>query len=228
MAPEQVAGAEVGPAADVFAWAGVMVFAATGTPPFGRGSLPEVIRRVQYGEPLLDQVPDALRPIVAGCLDKDPARRPTMQDVLFQLIGAQPPARAARRPGAAAGPRSWRGRAALAVTCVAGATWGAAALLGGSGTHASAPTTTASTGSAALPRDGEVPRGHGEAHDASAWQEQNQREAPLHSHRVAHLRGHRASYLAAHVVPRVLPHVAAHPAPHGQAVPPSRPRAPGA
>ncbi|MFC6822152.1 serine/threonine-protein kinase, partial [Nonomuraea dietziae] len=95
MAPEQVAGAEVGPAADVFAWAGVMVFAATGTPPFGRGSLPEVIRRVQYGEPLLDQVPDALRPIVAGCLDKDPARRPTMQDVLFQLIGAQPPARGA-------------------------------------------------------------------------------------------------------------------------------------
>ncbi|MFC6902991.1 serine/threonine-protein kinase [Nonomuraea dietziae] len=110
MAPEQVAGAEVGPAADVFAWAGVMVFAATGTPPFGRGSLPEVIRRVQYGEPLLDQVPDALRPIVAGCLDKDPARRPTMQDVLFQLIGAQPPARGApagrrRRPALVAGGR---------------------------------------------------------------------------------------------------------------------------
>ncbi|MEV4164940.1 protein kinase domain-containing protein [Nonomuraea dietziae] len=160
MAPEQVAGAEVGPAADVFAWAGVMVFAATGTPPFGRGSLPEVIRRVQYGEPLLDQVPDALRPIVAGCLDKDPARRPTMQDVLFQLIGAQPPARGApagrrRRPALVAG------AAALAVTCVAGATWGAAALWGGSGTHASAPTTTAATGSAALPATGKSPAATG-------------------------------------------------------------------
>ncbi|MEU4546034.1 serine/threonine-protein kinase [Nonomuraea dietziae] len=160
MAPEQVAGAEVGPAADVFAWAGVMVFAATGTPPFGRGSLPEVIRRVQYDEPLLDQVPDALRPIVAACLDKDPARRPTMQDVLFQLIGARPPARSApagrrRRPALVAG------AAALAVTCVAGATWGAAELWGGPGTHASVPTDTASTGSAALPAKGRSPAATG-------------------------------------------------------------------
>ncbi|GAA2387985.1 protein kinase domain-containing protein [Nonomuraea africana] len=136
MAPEQLAGEEVGPATDVFAWAGVMVFAATGTPPFGRGSLPEVIRRVQYGEPHLDAVPDALRPIVARCLDKEPARRPSMQDVLFELIGGQTlprsaPARRRPRPALVAG------GAALAVTCVAAAAWGAASFWdGGAGTAA--------------------------------------------------------------------------------------------
>ncbi|MFE3451023.1 protein kinase [Nonomuraea sp. NPDC059194] len=122
MAPEQLAGAEVGPAADVFAWAGVMVFAATGTPPFGRGSLPEVIRRIQYGEPHLSGVPDALRPVVAACLAKDPARRPAMQDVLFQLIGGQAPPRTEpvrrhRRSALVAG------GAALAVACVTAGAW---------------------------------------------------------------------------------------------------------
>ena len=40
MAPEQLAGTQVGSAADVFAWASVIVFAGTGTPPFGEDSCP--------------------------------------------------------------------------------------------------------------------------------------------------------------------------------------------
>ncbi|MFD1931934.1 serine/threonine protein kinase [Nonomuraea mangrovi] len=143
MAPEQLAGMEVGPSADVFAWAGVMVFAATGTPPFGRGSLPELIRRIQYGEPHLADVPDALRPIVADCLAKDPALRPTMQDVLFRLIGDRPsggePTRSRHRPALVAG------GAALAVVCVAAAAWGAVSFWPDiTGTVAALPTSPSS------------------------------------------------------------------------------------
>ncbi|MEQ4723939.1 serine/threonine-protein kinase [Nonomuraea sp. B19D2] len=90
MAPEQLAGAPLGPAVDVFAWASVMVFAATGSPPFGNDSLPAVIRRILHDEPYLGDLPAPLRPIVLACLAKDPAARPAMQDVLLRLIGAPP------------------------------------------------------------------------------------------------------------------------------------------
>ncbi|MFG1706315.1 serine/threonine protein kinase [Nonomuraea sp. M3C6] len=91
MAPEQFAGAAVGPPADAFAWGSVMVYAATGTPPFGNDSLPAVLRRIQYDEPRLGTVPEPTRSIVYACLAKNPAARPTMQDVLFHLIGGHTP-----------------------------------------------------------------------------------------------------------------------------------------
>ncbi|GAA3230146.1 serine/threonine protein kinase [Nonomuraea helvata] len=91
MAPEQFMGAAAGPAVDVFAWGAVMVYAATGAPPFGNDSVPAVLRRIQYEEPRLDGVPEPLRSIVYACLAKDPAARPAMQDVLFQLIGGHAP-----------------------------------------------------------------------------------------------------------------------------------------
>ncbi|WP_336205045.1 serine/threonine-protein kinase [Nonomuraea sp. LPB2021202275-12-8] len=87
MSPEQLAGAALGPAVDVFAWGSVMVFASTGTPPFGNDSLPAVISRILNGEPYLGDLPEPLRAIVYACLAKDPARRPAMQDVLLRLIG---------------------------------------------------------------------------------------------------------------------------------------------
>ncbi|WP_131741176.1 serine/threonine-protein kinase, partial [Actinomadura roseirufa] len=40
MAPEQAAGRRVGPAADVFAWASTLLFAASGRPPFGTDAVP--------------------------------------------------------------------------------------------------------------------------------------------------------------------------------------------
>ncbi|SEG93225.1 Serine/threonine protein kinase [Nonomuraea solani] len=90
MAPEQFLGAPAGPAVDVFAWGSVMVYAAIGAPPFGNDSLPAVLRRIQYEEPNLGEVPEPLRSIVYACLNKNPDARPAMQDVLFQLIGARP------------------------------------------------------------------------------------------------------------------------------------------
>ncbi|MFI7635662.1 serine/threonine protein kinase [Nonomuraea sp. NPDC049400] len=106
MAPEQFMGAAAGPAVDVFAWGAVMVYAATGAPPFGNDSVPAVLRRIQYEEPRLDGVPEPLRSIVYACLAKDPAARPAMQDVLFRLIGGQtpPPPAPGRGPGHVAFP----------------------------------------------------------------------------------------------------------------------------
>ncbi|WP_223166756.1 serine/threonine-protein kinase [Nonomuraea sp. SYSU D8015] len=101
MAPEQLAGAAIGPAVDVFAWASVMVFAATGRPPFGNDSLPAVIRRILHDEPYLGDLPAPLRPIVLACLAKDPAARPSMQDVLLRLIGAPPTGPAGHQGGTA-------------------------------------------------------------------------------------------------------------------------------
>ncbi|HUR03113.1 MAG TPA: serine/threonine-protein kinase [Nonomuraea sp.] len=93
MAPEQLAGASLGPAVDVFAWASVIVFAATGVPPFGEDSLPAVINRILHNEPQVGDLPQPLRAIVLACLAKDPARRPAMRDVLLQLLGGQAPPR---------------------------------------------------------------------------------------------------------------------------------------
>ncbi|MFJ9088317.1 protein kinase [Streptomyces sp. NPDC102384] len=85
MSPEQATGQEHGPAGDVFALAGVLVFAARGSGPFGNGQAADLLYRVRYGEPDLTGVPAALVPVLARCLDKDPARRPTTYDLSAQL-----------------------------------------------------------------------------------------------------------------------------------------------
>ncbi|MCD2466588.1 PQQ-binding-like beta-propeller repeat protein [Streptomyces sp. MBT42] len=77
MSPEQASGQEHPPAGDVFALAGVLVFAATGHGPFGTGSAADLLYRVRYAEPDLTGVPEALVPVLAACLAKDPSARPT-------------------------------------------------------------------------------------------------------------------------------------------------------
>jgi serine/threonine protein kinase len=76
MAPEQIEGGTVTPAADVFAFGHVLCHAAGGAP-FGTGSPQLLLYRIIHSEPDLTTVPDPLRPIVAACLSRDPADRPT-------------------------------------------------------------------------------------------------------------------------------------------------------
>ncbi|WP_345350900.1 protein kinase domain-containing protein [Actinoallomurus liliacearum] len=93
MSPEQVTSdGPTGPASDVFSLAGVLVFAATGAGPFGAGGAQEVLYRVVYGEPDLIGVPGGLRGVLAECLVKDPAARPTPEAVLTALAPADPAA----------------------------------------------------------------------------------------------------------------------------------------
>ncbi|MGW0202084.1 serine/threonine-protein kinase, partial [Nonomuraea sp. NPDC003201] len=53
MSPEQATEGLITAASDVFAWGGVVAYAATGRPPFGSGGAPEVLFRVVHYAPEL-------------------------------------------------------------------------------------------------------------------------------------------------------------------------------
>ncbi|MEU3691222.1 serine/threonine-protein kinase [Streptomyces narbonensis] len=87
MAPEQFQRPrEVGPAADVFALGSVLVHAATGHGPFDSDSPYIVAYQVVHDEPDLTDVPEELAPLVARCLAKDPAERPTPAEIMSALM----------------------------------------------------------------------------------------------------------------------------------------------
>ncbi|MBB5784662.1 serine/threonine protein kinase [Nonomuraea jabiensis] len=110
LAPEQLSGAAVSEAADVFAWGVTMVFAATGKPAFGADSIPVVMNRILNEEPELGRMEGMLGELVGLCLSKDPAQRPSADELIVRLTG-QPAPKAAIEPvtgqqligGAAAG-----------------------------------------------------------------------------------------------------------------------------
>lgn len=81
MSPEHSTGAELTPATDVFSLGAVLSYAATGGSPFGTGAAHVLLYRATHEEPRLDGVPYALLGIVAACLDKDPARRPAVEQL---------------------------------------------------------------------------------------------------------------------------------------------------
>ncbi|MFC8275077.1 ABC transporter substrate-binding protein [Streptomyces sp. NPDC057271] len=92
LAPEQArtAGAgEVGPPSDVFSLGCVLAYATTGRRPFGTGGVAAVVYRTVHEEPDLDGVPEALLPLVTACLAKDPAERPTADEVRARLGRAE-------------------------------------------------------------------------------------------------------------------------------------------
>ncbi|MFJ7961342.1 serine/threonine-protein kinase [Streptomyces sp. NPDC096319] len=83
MSPEQVRGLHVTAASDVFCLGSVLAYAATGRQPFGATGhgLHAQLFRVAEEEPDLEGLPEALLPLVRECLSKDPARRPTPEQV---------------------------------------------------------------------------------------------------------------------------------------------------
>ncbi|WP_165950505.1 serine/threonine-protein kinase [Actinomadura sp. GC306] len=89
--PEQLSGRGIGPAADVFAWASTILFAATGRSPFGTGSPSEVMQRIVYDEVDLTGLPDSLREVLTDAFAKDPAVRPAAKDLLKRLLDENGP-----------------------------------------------------------------------------------------------------------------------------------------
>ncbi len=79
MSPEQAEGRGADPASDVFALGCVIAYAALGAGPFGTGTAAAVLYRVVHSEPALDGMPPRLREVIAACLAKDPAARPTLR-----------------------------------------------------------------------------------------------------------------------------------------------------
>ncbi|WP_052411599.1 PQQ-binding-like beta-propeller repeat protein [Streptomyces sp. NRRL S-118] len=79
LTPEQAAGEEPGPSADVFVLGLLLAYAATGTAPLPDAS------DIATAEPDLTAVPEALRPVIAECLAKAPGARPTASRVATAL-----------------------------------------------------------------------------------------------------------------------------------------------
>ncbi|MER7946560.1 serine/threonine protein kinase [Streptomyces sp. NPDC096079] len=73
LAPEQAAGGHPRPPGDVFALGAVLAYAATG-----------------HTVPERDELPPALRPVVAPCLARDPAERPSAGELMTALAPPTP------------------------------------------------------------------------------------------------------------------------------------------
>ncbi len=110
LAPEQVRGAAVTPATDVFSLGATLAYASTADSPFGHGSSEVMLYRVVHEEPQLQGVPDALAPLVRACLAKDPEERPSTLELSLRLkeIAARE-AQGAVVEGRAPAPRSAEG-----------------------------------------------------------------------------------------------------------------------
>ncbi|MET8855942.1 serine/threonine-protein kinase [Streptomyces sp. NPDC004579] len=85
MSPEQILGKGVTGAADVFSLGAVLAYAATGEPPFPGDSSASLLYKVVHEEPRLDSLEGELRELVAACLAKEPAARPTPGEVAVRL-----------------------------------------------------------------------------------------------------------------------------------------------
>ncbi|MFG2920133.1 protein kinase [Streptomyces sp. NPDC048305] len=88
MAPEQATTRrDLTGAADVFALASVIAYAAGGRPPFGEESGPAVLYRIVHEEPDLRAVRELdpeLADLVAACLAKDVEARPTASELVLR------------------------------------------------------------------------------------------------------------------------------------------------
>ncbi|GAA3345968.1 hypothetical protein GCM10020358_55140 [Amorphoplanes nipponensis] len=81
------------PAADVFAWGGVVAYAGTGRTPFSADSPPATAARILTQAPDLSGLSGPLRDLIGHALEKDPANRPSARELLDLLVdGPQRPA----------------------------------------------------------------------------------------------------------------------------------------
>ncbi|GAA3003660.1 PQQ-binding-like beta-propeller repeat protein [Streptomyces drozdowiczii] len=85
LTPEQLAGEAAGPSSDLFVLGLLLAYAATGSTPLAAGDPAGAAERIAAGDPELGDVPDSLRDLVARCLAKDPADRPTAGTVAAEL-----------------------------------------------------------------------------------------------------------------------------------------------
>ncbi|MGE5719064.1 MAG: protein kinase domain-containing protein [Nocardioidaceae bacterium] len=109
LAPETLYGEEATTASDVHSWGATVAFAATGTPPFGRGPAMAIMDRVRRGEHDLSGVPAEILPMVEAALSPDASSRPSLPAFLADLRprvgGSAPPADQLTMPLALAHPR---------------------------------------------------------------------------------------------------------------------------
>lgn len=82
VSPEEYSDAPAGPPADVYGWAMLVVYAATGAPPYGTGR-PEVLALKVLNETVdTSMLPNLLRSLVDRALAKLPETRPSSRELL--------------------------------------------------------------------------------------------------------------------------------------------------
>ncbi|MGN9839084.1 protein kinase domain-containing protein [Nonomuraea sp. H19] len=97
LAPEIIEGQEAGPEVDVHAWAGTLLFAATGQPPFGKGTLEMIFYNITAGKADVSAAPAALQPLLKAAFQRNPAKRPKAAELAektARMLPAPPPASA--------------------------------------------------------------------------------------------------------------------------------------
>ncbi|GAA3129405.1 hypothetical protein GCM10020001_058950 [Nonomuraea salmonea] len=87
MAPEQIAGDDIGPYTDVFSWGATIAFAATGQVAFEGKSIAVVLNRILNHEVDVTMMAEPLRGVVSSALAKNPADRPSADQILLRLLG---------------------------------------------------------------------------------------------------------------------------------------------
>ncbi|MBF8188420.1 glycoside hydrolase family 6 protein [Nonomuraea sp. K274] len=203
MSPEHVSGGEVGPASDIFAWGCTVAFAASGVPPFGTGSVPAVLLRIVNHPPDVRGLSGSLRDLVLAALAKDPAARPTAQELMDHLSTSTPPtvvpdassptgvsAHAGRADAAPADegtrPAGRRGKLLAAAAALVVAVAGGSAVLAWRGqsspSEAGTPATGAATGNPLRARDNVpfyAPPEPGASRQAGLWADDRPADAEL-------------------------------------------------
>jgi hypothetical protein len=90
MSPEQIGGGEVDERSDLWALGCLLFEILTGASPFQRSTSALTLVAIQKEAPDLAALPggtpEALKEMIAGCLDKDPERRPASANVVRALL----------------------------------------------------------------------------------------------------------------------------------------------
>ncbi|MGW5863907.1 protein kinase domain-containing protein [Streptomyces sp. NPDC055239] len=87
MPPERYRGQNGDGKVDVWGWGAVVLFAATGRHAFDGEIAAAVVYQVDTHEPDTSQLEEPLRSLVSASLSKDPADRPTSEQLLLSLVG---------------------------------------------------------------------------------------------------------------------------------------------
>ncbi|MDX3582397.1 protein kinase [Streptomyces europaeiscabiei] len=101
MSPEYLRTGECDTASDVFSLACTLVFAATGSAPFGDGTGVDVMHRVAFEEPNPDVLAEIattdakLASLLSACLAKEPGQRPTPGQLIEAVASGSPGSEAA-------------------------------------------------------------------------------------------------------------------------------------
>lgn len=90
LAPEIIEGQEAGPEVDIHAWAGTLLFAGTGLPPFGKGTLEMIFYNITAGKADISAVPSELHPLLKAAFQRNPAKRPKAADLAEQTARMLP------------------------------------------------------------------------------------------------------------------------------------------